>query len=113
MDVELHIVTNKNKVWRIYVEDRYPRDGYQIKLRYNRLCEQFENNPRYTSFIAPDQTIPMEEDIFHEMRGNDKHYEACFYQVVADSSPISEDLSELGEHCLKIDFLMKVKYDCL
>ena len=109
-DVELHIVTNKNKVWRIYVEDRYPRDEYQIKLRYNRLCEQFENNPRYTSFIAPDQTIPMEEDIFHEMRGNDKHYEACFYQVVADSSPISEDLSELGEQYIE-DYGYPYLYD--
>ena len=34
-DVEIHIVTNKNRVWRIYVKDRYPRDEYQIKLRYN------------------------------------------------------------------------------
>ena len=51
-DVELHIVTNKNKVWRIYVEDRYPRDEYQIKLRYNRLCEQFENNPNGRGYFS-------------------------------------------------------------
>lgn len=100
-DVEIHIVTNKNRVWRIYVKDRYPRDEYQIKLRYNMLCKQFENNPRYTSLISSGQRIPMEEDIYYEMQVNDKHYGAFFYQFVSDSSPLSEDLSEFVEQYIE------------
>ena len=79
-DVNIYVVTNNNKVWRIYLADDNPMDEYQIKLRFNTLCEQFSNNSKYTSF-NDDQTIPMEEDISYEMSMNDKHYEAVFYQV--------------------------------
>ncbi len=88
-DVDIYIVTNKNKVWRIYLEDRNPRDEYQIKLRYNTLCKQFKNNSRYVPSDT-DQTIPMDEDISYEMVVNDKHYEASFHQISANTSVLME-----------------------
>lgn len=78
-DVRIYIVTNNNKVWRIYIADEDMRDEYQIKLRFNTLCEQFERNSKYTSFFE-DQRIPMDENIPYEMNVNDKHYEAAYYQ---------------------------------
>ena len=41
-DVNIYIGTNNNKAWRIYIADDNTRDEYQIKLRFNTLCEQFE-----------------------------------------------------------------------
>lgn len=82
-NVNIHILTNKNKVWRVYIEDDDVRDEYQIKLRFNTLCKQFERNSRYTSF-AGNQKIPMDEDISYEMNVNDKHYEAAYYQIPDD-----------------------------
>lgn len=87
-DVNIYIATNNNKVWRIYIADEDTRDEYQIKLRFNTLCDQFEQNSRYTSF-ADDQKIPMDEDISYEMNVNDKHYEAVFYQIPDDPNLIS------------------------
>lgn len=51
-DVEISVVTNNNKVYRIFVQDAYTVDEYDIKLRYNKLCEQFENNKRYISLTV-------------------------------------------------------------
>ena len=84
-DVNIHIVTNNNKVWRIYIADDDTSDEYQIKLRFNTLCDQFKWNSRYTSFVE-DQKIPMDEDISYEMNVNDKRYEAAFYQNPDDQN---------------------------
>lgn len=93
-DVCIYIATNNNKVWRIYIADDNTRDEYQIKLRFNTLCDQFERNSRYTSF-AENQKIPMEEDISFEMEANDKHYEAAYYQI-PDNQNLMNDLEELS-----------------
>ena len=45
--VHILIQTNKNKVWRIAVIDQITRDEGQIKIRYNLLCQQFKDNPKY------------------------------------------------------------------
>lgn len=81
-DVEIHIVTDNNKVWRIAVFDKLYRSEQQIKIRYNQLCEQFSNNKRYTSFLNKDSSyvIPYDEDISYEMSVNEKLYQASFYQ---------------------------------
>ena len=93
-DVNIYIVTNNNKVWRIYIADDDTRDEYQIKLRYNTLCEQFERNSRYTA-ITENQQIPMDEDISYEMNVNDKRYEAAFYQIPDDQN-LMKDIEELS-----------------
>lgn len=93
-DVNIYIVTNNNKVWRVYIADDDTRDEYQIKLRFNTLCEQFEKNPRYTA-LSEDQEIPMDEDISYEMNVNDKRYEAAFYQIPDDPN-LMNDIEELS-----------------
>lgn len=81
-EVEIGVVTNNNKVWRIAVFDKINRSEQQIKIRYNQLCEQFSNNKRYTSFLNKDSSyvIPYDEDISYEMSVNEKLYQASFYQ---------------------------------
>ena len=77
-DVKIRVVTNNNKVCRVVVFDAIPVDERAIQVRFNRLCEQFVNNPRYT--FPENQTIPDNEDISYEMIVNKKRYEAVFYQ---------------------------------
>lgn len=80
-DVEVSVVTNNNKVYRIFVQDAYTVDEYNIKIRYNTLCEQFENNKRYISMAIEGQFIPDDEDISDQMLYEDKRYEALYFQV--------------------------------
>jgi len=95
MQVNVHIVTNNNKVCRIMLSDVLQVDETDIKIRFNRLCRQFENNAKYTSF--GDYIIPEDEDISYEMGVNNKRYEAVFYQnlVIADTLSLHNDLNEV------------------
>lgn len=77
-DVAIYVATNNNKVCRIVVRDENPSDERAIQIRFNRLCEQFENNPKYLSL--GNQPIPDDEDIAYEMIVHKKRYEATFYQ---------------------------------
>ena len=91
MDVHLHIVTNNNKVYRIMVADAKTQDEGAIKIRYNNLCRQFENNSKYMSLN--DYTIGNEEDISYEITVHSKRYDAQFYQkpLEQDSAIIAEE----------------------
>ena len=71
-DVQIFIVTNNNKVWRIAIADAYPRDEANIRIRFNKLCSQFERNKKYFEANADssdytDYTIPDDEDISYEI----------------------------------------------
>ena len=79
-DVLLLINTNNYKVCGITLIDKYILDESAIKIRFNRLCEQFENNPKYIPNTEPDkeQTIPDDEHLSYEMGVNNKRY-AAFY----------------------------------
>lgn len=77
-DVEVSVVTNNNKVYRIFLQDRYSVSEQDIKIRFNTLCRQFEGNNNYLSIS--EQTIPDGEDISYEMSVSDKRYEAVYYQ---------------------------------
>lgn len=77
-DVRVYIVTNNNKVYRIMVADNNTVDEAQIKIRFNNLVSQFENNKRY--FPLDKYTLSDEEDISYEMTVNKKNYDAVFYQ---------------------------------
>ena len=82
-EVEIGVVTNNNKVWRIAVLDKNVRDEQQIKIRYNELCRQFSNNKRYTSSLLNKDSsyvIPYDEDISYHMSVEEKTYEASFIQ---------------------------------
>lgn len=94
-DVRIYVATNKNKVCRIMLCDAYEVNETNIKIRFNKLCEQFENNPKYVAF--EDYTIPEKEDISYEMTVNNKRYEAIFYQkpIIADSVVFAEELRSI------------------
>lgn len=91
-DVHIHVVTNNNKVYRILVEDAYPISETDIKIRFNRLCQQFNNNPKYVSL--KNYEIPEKENISYEMLVNNKRYEASYYQAdqIMDSVTIKKDI---------------------
>lgn len=77
-DVQAFIVTNNNKVWRIMLADKNRVDEAQIKIRFNILVSQFENNKRY---IPLDKyTLSDEEDISYEMTIHNKIYAAYYSQ---------------------------------
>ncbi len=93
--VNVHVATYNNKVCRIMLCDAHQMDETDIKIRFNKLCQQFKNNSKYTSL--DDYTIPEDEDISYEMSVNSKRYEAIFYQnpVIADSLAIANDIKEI------------------
>lgn len=82
-DVCIKIATNNNIVWRICIMDSNGRNETDIKIRFNKLCEQFENNKRYFS-VHQNQTISEYEDISYQIMVNNKRYEASFYQEEGD-----------------------------
>lgn len=91
VEVHVYVVTTKNKVSRIMVADVNTVDERAIRIRFNRLCEQFANNPKYGSF--EDYTIPEGEDISYEINVHKKRYEAIFYQFPSDAIVFGEKLA--------------------
>ena len=79
-DVLIIIATNNNKVYRIMLADVNKIDESDIKIRFNKLCQQFENNPKYLPY-EQSQSIPDNEDISYEMLVHNKQYEALFFQA--------------------------------
>ena len=79
LEVDIYVVTTKNKVSRIMVADVNTVDETNIRIRFNNLCEQFADNPKYTS-LADNCMIPEDEDISYEITVHKKRYEAVFYQ---------------------------------
>ena len=91
-DVYVFVQTNNRKVWRIAVVDKNKCDETQIKINFNNLCRQFENNSKY--FGVGDQTIPENENISYEMSVNKKRYEAAFCQKPRVESNIKDDITK-------------------
>ena len=82
-DVQLTIVTYKNKVWRIMVSDKNPCSEIDVRIRFNRLVDQFSKSDKYVTanfkeadsyFLDEDEDISSGISLFH------KRYEAVFYQ---------------------------------
>ena len=71
------IVENRGKVYRVAVMDANRCDDRQIKIRFNNLIHQFENNDKYF-YIVPNNIIPEDEDIHYEILVNKKQYIAEF-----------------------------------
>ena len=84
MDVNIHIATNGDKVCRIMVCDANNVDERSIQIRFNRLIQQFEKNPKYMSL--GNELIPDDEDISYNISVKNKRYEAIFYQQPAELS---------------------------
>ena len=77
-DVNVYIGTNNNKVYRIMLADKNRVDEAQIKIHFNNLVKQFENNKRYYAF--GDYSLSDEEDISYEMIVHNKIYAAYYSQ---------------------------------
>jgi hypothetical protein len=94
-DINIFIATNNNKVWRIAVADTNTMSEGDIKIRFNNLCRQFQNNKNY--LFVPDSirrnTIPEDEDISYELTVKNKRYQAAYYQKPAnyDSLVLEQD----------------------
>jgi len=94
IQVNIRVATNNNKVCRIMLYDVYQMDETDIKIRFNRLCQQFKNNSNYISL--DDYTIADDENIAYELTVHDKRYEAIFYQKPSamDSTEMANKLKE-------------------
>lgn len=77
-DVNIYIGTNNNKVYRLAIFDVNTQDEAQIKIRFNNLVSQFENNKRYIALEK--YTISDAEDISFEMSVHVKNFDAEYYQ---------------------------------
>ena len=77
-NVNVYICTNNNKVYRIMLADKNTVDEAQIKIHFNNLVKQFENNKRYYAF--GDYSLSEEEDISYEMIVHNKIYAAYYSQ---------------------------------
>lgn len=87
-DVGIFIATNNNKVYRIMVCDRYPSEERDIRIRFNNLCHQFENNPRYIKLSDEEYNIKEDEDIKYNIAVKPERYQASYYQMFVDSLSI-------------------------
>jgi len=88
--VNLKIVTNNNKVYRIMVLDAVGSDEWEIKNRFNTLCRQFEKNGKYMpqNFMG-EYNIGEDVNIAYEMLLNNKRFEAAYFQLAeADQDTI-------------------------
>lgn len=83
--VLIRVQTNNNKVWRIAVADQTSRDEAQIRIRFNNLLSQFENNSKYVS-LEPNKMIEDDENISYGIIVEKKQYEAYFFQKQTDGS---------------------------
>jgi len=97
-DVQIFISTNNNKVCRLMICDTNTTDEANIKVRFNKLVSQFENNKRYIHLPDLDQSLSDDIDISYEMTVNNKNFDAIFYQSPdpqkADTTYIRKRLKE-------------------
>ncbi len=80
-DSYISVVTNNNKVYRIMVRDVTSSSESDIRIRFNTLCRQFENNEKYQSVSSESYIIPEDENISYEMSVNKKRYQASYFQI--------------------------------
>ncbi len=79
-DVYVIVQTNNNKVCRVVVTEKdKTRDESDIRIRYNRLMDQFQANEKYVELI-PNEEIDDDTDISYEMNVKNKRFQAEFYQ---------------------------------
>lgn len=93
-DSYISVVTNNDKVYRIMVRDVSGLNETNIRIRFNTLCRQFENNKKYQSVSSESYIIPEDENISYEMSVNKKRYQASYVQFPEggiDSTTIAQE----------------------
>lgn len=96
-EVSISVQTQGNKVWRIAITDEIGRSENQIRIRFNNLVNQFENNNKYMPY-KDSQTLSDNEDISLEISANDKQYAAIFYQYSKDAPEFTDTLTLQKEY---------------
>ena len=102
-DVNVFIVTNGEKVWRVMVSESTFFSEREIRIRFNNLLRQFQKNKKYIPLQDKDFRLPEDEDISYEMAVHDKRYSAEFLQITHEIdtaliySALTENLPKLGE----------------
>lgn len=100
MQVHVYPHTNNGVLDRIYVAQSDTFDEAQIRVQYNNLLSQFQNNAKYVE-LEENQPIPDGEDISYEMLVHNKRYEATFYlkpQFSDDEvASIRKDMESMSE----------------
>lgn len=79
--VNVSVVTNKNKVYRVFLEETHTHDEIGIKIRFNELCRQFNKNHKYIRAFDDDYTIPDEEGISYNISSHKKRYQGVYFQI--------------------------------
>lgn len=85
-EVILYVQTNNNKVWRILVMDKIELSEADIKIRFNNLYGQFENNKKYIP-MEDYQALAEDENISYGMTIGKKRYDAVFFQKLDNFDP--------------------------
>lgn len=95
-DVYVSVVTNKNKVWRIMVQDVVPSSETDIKIRFNELCRQFAENEKYVpQNLTGNYEIESDEDISYNITVRNKRYEAGYFQMTEKDKEFLQDTTAL------------------
>ena len=91
--VNIEIATTNNRVSRIMVSDAKSIDEASIKVRFNILCQQFQNNEKYLKLSDDNYEISEHEDISYEMTVKNKFFDAIYYQKTEmDKSEIAKQV---------------------
>lgn len=101
-EVNIMVITNNDKVYRIAVMDSNPTDETNIKIRFNDLCRQFKNNKKYMAYpdVDKDYTIPEDENISYNITVNKKRYQAAFCQLLTPEEAKSLMLTQYTQEQL-------------
>lgn len=95
-DVYVNILENKGKVWRISVGDKNFTDEINVRIRFNNLCRQFDNNGKYIPIQnVEDYMIPDDTDVSYEMAVNKKRFEATFFQLPSDTTLMQKTVDNI------------------
>ena len=113
-DVYVTVGTNRNKVYRIMVQDKYGTDPYNTKINYNQLCQQFANNPKY--YLRGGGEIGPGEEVTAETTESRK-YEVYYYQKLSDDDTLKDVENRvvwvtISKHALDINrYSLLIYYD--
>lgn len=87
-DVYVSVQTQGGKVQRVIVSDRDYRDEGQIRIRFNKLLDQFSRNEKYFTDYRNEYLVDS-DDLSYEMSVNNKQFQAAFYQKANETSTLA------------------------
>ena len=113
--VNIFVATQSNKVWRIVVADAIERNEHDIKIRFNNLYDQFNDNPKYVPKLEDNDYISEDINLAYEMKVRNKKIwklDSCKWQIPKSpqNSPekIQQELTQkISEICPAEEFIRK------